>query len=304
MRLLLAGLLALVLLTRPAPAASLYDDVPVGHWAYDTLQCLVCSGMLEGYPQDFFSGERTLVRFEFAQAIARLIADFDSGKLAACNAELLDCLYAEFADESFGVWSSATGYTVQPRQFYASPPLTATDAQRHPALNLWDGIVANPQAQPRQPQAVDVPVWACPFTATRIAEATASAPGMEYTLALYLDSDNSAIWQLRAVNTGAEPVELNFDTNERCDFRVLDDGNLRWNYNNNRFFYQSPVYFVVEPGAEHALEFRSQPWDGTDNAQQPWLDFRVPGSLAGKRFEAVLLLSGQPVRLGFATDLK
>lgn len=52
---------------------SAYDDIPRTHWAYGALDYLADSGTLEGYPEDFFKGDRTLTRYEFAQAVARLL---------------------------------------------------------------------------------------------------------------------------------------------------------------------------------------------------------------------------------------
>ena len=74
MRLLVAALLACCVLSIGAAwAASAYDDVPTDHWAYNALDYLTQRGVLEGYPDGFFKGDRTLTRYEFAQAIARLL---------------------------------------------------------------------------------------------------------------------------------------------------------------------------------------------------------------------------------------
>ena len=49
-----------------ANAQSSYDDVPKDHWAYNALDYLTERGVLEGYPDGFFKGDRTLTRYEFA----------------------------------------------------------------------------------------------------------------------------------------------------------------------------------------------------------------------------------------------
>ena len=76
MRLLVAAfalVLAMGAFAQNAKAASAYDDVPTDHWAYNALDYLTEKGVLEGYPGGFFKGDRTLTRYEFAQAIARLL---------------------------------------------------------------------------------------------------------------------------------------------------------------------------------------------------------------------------------------
>lgn len=49
-----------------------YDDVPNTNWAYPALNYMTEKGILEGFPEGFFSGRRTLTAYEFAQAISRL----------------------------------------------------------------------------------------------------------------------------------------------------------------------------------------------------------------------------------------
>jgi len=51
-----------------------FADVPQGHWAYDALQKLAQAGIVEGYPPTGeYKGARTMTRYEFAVAIARLL---------------------------------------------------------------------------------------------------------------------------------------------------------------------------------------------------------------------------------------
>jgi hypothetical protein len=48
-------------------------DVPWDHWAYDAIAELYDAGLIEGYPDGTFGGSRLLTRYEFAQALARLM---------------------------------------------------------------------------------------------------------------------------------------------------------------------------------------------------------------------------------------
>ncbi|MCC7479223.1 hypothetical protein IT575_12295 [bacterium] len=52
---------------------SAYDDVPRTAPWYGLLAEACRAGALEGYPENFFDGERTLTRYEFAQAVARML---------------------------------------------------------------------------------------------------------------------------------------------------------------------------------------------------------------------------------------
>lgn len=91
--------LALSAFAQTARAASAYDDVPTTDSAYAMLNQLVRSGTLPDYPAGFFSGKRTLTRYEFAQATAKLL-DQISQHGAAQDVQLqADMLRSEFAAE-------------------------------------------------------------------------------------------------------------------------------------------------------------------------------------------------------------
>jgi len=51
-----------------------FNDVPTDHWAYDAVNKLQQDGALIGYPDGTFSGKRPVTRYEFATAVARVIA--------------------------------------------------------------------------------------------------------------------------------------------------------------------------------------------------------------------------------------
>ncbi|BDI28077.1 hypothetical protein CCAX7_001280 [Capsulimonas corticalis] len=68
---------------RPAQAqAAAFPDVPENHWAYTAVQSLADKGLVKGYPNGQFLGNRALTRYEFATVVDRLlqtIADIKSG---------------------------------------------------------------------------------------------------------------------------------------------------------------------------------------------------------------------------------
>ena len=51
-----------------------FPDVPENHWAYAMVQDLAYKGIVVGYPDATFSGDRTLTRYEFAVALDRAIS--------------------------------------------------------------------------------------------------------------------------------------------------------------------------------------------------------------------------------------
>ena len=51
-----------------------FPDVPENHWAYMMVQDLAYKGIVVGYPDGNFSGDRTLTRYEFAVALDRAIS--------------------------------------------------------------------------------------------------------------------------------------------------------------------------------------------------------------------------------------
>ena len=52
--------------TDNAKAAGMFPDVPENHWAYEYIQGLAQRGIIDGYPDGTFNGDRTMSRYEFA----------------------------------------------------------------------------------------------------------------------------------------------------------------------------------------------------------------------------------------------
>lgn len=55
-------------------AASPFSDVPSGPWAYDAVAQLAENGIIEGYGDSTFRGERQITRYEMAQMVAKAMA--------------------------------------------------------------------------------------------------------------------------------------------------------------------------------------------------------------------------------------
>ena len=86
--------------------ANPFVDVPLNHWAYDSVQSLAAKGVIVGYPDGTFGGARTMTRYEFAEAVAKALAYVEGMDFASAeDVAILEKLAIEFADElaSLGV---------------------------------------------------------------------------------------------------------------------------------------------------------------------------------------------------------
>ena len=68
----------------------LFPDTPENHWAYDYVATLAGNGLLEGYPDGTFKGDRPVTRYEMAAALYRAMMN---------GARLSDRALREFAPE-------------------------------------------------------------------------------------------------------------------------------------------------------------------------------------------------------------
>ena len=75
--------------TASAYAANPFSDVPAGHWAYDSISKLAAAGVIDGYGDTTFGGDKLMTRYEMAQITAKAMA----------KGANVDKLAAEFADE-------------------------------------------------------------------------------------------------------------------------------------------------------------------------------------------------------------
>ena len=75
--------------TASAYAANPFSDVPAGHWAYDSISKLAAAGVIDGYGDGTFGGDKLMTRYEMAQIVAKAMAKGAS----------VEKLAAEFADE-------------------------------------------------------------------------------------------------------------------------------------------------------------------------------------------------------------
>jgi hypothetical protein len=75
--------------TASAYASNPFSDVPAGHWAYDSVAKLAAAGVVDGFPDGQFDGDKLMTRYEMAQIVAKAMA----------KGADVDMLATEFADE-------------------------------------------------------------------------------------------------------------------------------------------------------------------------------------------------------------
>lgn len=80
-----------------ASAANPFTDVSADDWAYQAVASLSDEGVIDGYPDGTFRGDKHVTRYEIAQIIARLMAKEDT--LNASQKETLAKLSSQYANE-------------------------------------------------------------------------------------------------------------------------------------------------------------------------------------------------------------
>jgi len=93
--LILLMVVAFIAVTMGAAFAGPFSDVPKKHWAYDAVNTLSSKGLLEGYSDGKFKGNKAMTRYEMALVVARLL----DKKFGGADLETLQKLTIEFADE-------------------------------------------------------------------------------------------------------------------------------------------------------------------------------------------------------------
>lgn len=78
-------------------AANPFTDVSSDDWAYQAVASLSDEGVIDGYPDGTFRGDKHVTRYEIAQIVARLMAKEDT--LNASQKETLAKLSSQYADE-------------------------------------------------------------------------------------------------------------------------------------------------------------------------------------------------------------
>ena len=120
-------------------AANPFSDVSTDDWAYQAVSDLSDQGVVEGYPDGTFKGERNITRYELAQIIARLMAKED--QLNAEQRATLDKLAGEYADElaNLGVRVSNLEKKVGNLYWSGDARMRYIDYSKENTKDAWDG---------------------------------------------------------------------------------------------------------------------------------------------------------------------
>ena len=78
-------------------ASNPFVDVPAKHWSYDSVTKLAQAGVIDGYGDGTFKGDKTVTRYEMAQMVAKAMGN--EGKATAAQKAEIQKLQAEYADE-------------------------------------------------------------------------------------------------------------------------------------------------------------------------------------------------------------
>ncbi|MDU2063728.1 MAG: S-layer homology domain-containing protein, partial [Sporomusaceae bacterium] len=83
--------------TAMAAPANPFSDVPSKHWSYNAVQQLAKAGIVDGFNDGTFKGDKTMTRYEMATIVARAMAKVD--KADAQQKAMIDKLAAEYSTE-------------------------------------------------------------------------------------------------------------------------------------------------------------------------------------------------------------
>jgi len=82
-------------------ASNPFVDVPAKHWSYDSVTKLAQAGIVDGYADGKFQGDKVMTRYEMAQVVAKAMAKSD--KADASQKAIIEKLSKEYATELEGL---------------------------------------------------------------------------------------------------------------------------------------------------------------------------------------------------------
>jgi len=93
--------LLLVVVFATMAFANPFSDVKFNHWAYDAVSKLAAKGIITGYPDGTFKGNKPLTRYDMAVMIARMMEKMPTlkSKMSKGDMDSVQKLVVEFADE-------------------------------------------------------------------------------------------------------------------------------------------------------------------------------------------------------------
>lgn len=97
---LMASIIMLIA-TATLAVASPFSDVSPSHWSYEAVKSLTEKGILEGYPDGTFHGEKFISRYHLALITAKMLSGIETrpAYISKADIKVIEKLTIEFADE-------------------------------------------------------------------------------------------------------------------------------------------------------------------------------------------------------------
>ena len=136
-------------------AANPFTDVPTGHWSYDAVAKLAQDGVIEGYGDGTFRGDKAITRYEMAQMVAKAMAKSD---VSAADKAAIDKLAAEYSAElnNLGVrvgelenkvdnvkWGGKARLRLDSQSDETSSTVLGDNSYSHAYVDLWATATIN-----------------------------------------------------------------------------------------------------------------------------------------------------------------
>ena len=122
-----------------AYAANPFSDVSTDDWAYQAVADLSDQGVVIGYPDGTFRGERNITRYELAQIVARMMARED--QMNAEQRAMLEKLAGEYADELANLGVRVSKLEKKVGNLYWSGDARMRYSDKAFGSDSWDGRV-------------------------------------------------------------------------------------------------------------------------------------------------------------------
>ena len=81
-------------------AENMFSDVPLDHWAYDAVNKLAEDGIIDGYGDTNFGGDKPITRYEMAQLVEKAMQNQENAR--AVDKAAIEKLQKEFDSELKG----------------------------------------------------------------------------------------------------------------------------------------------------------------------------------------------------------
>ena len=101
MRKLLLLSIILIIICSSSIFASPFSDVPPDHWSIDAINNLKSKGIMDGYADNTFKGNKVVSRYHLAMVLSKMLANVEQkkGTVSKSDLKVIERLTIEFADE-------------------------------------------------------------------------------------------------------------------------------------------------------------------------------------------------------------